>query len=91
VAFFGFPLETIASEADRLEMFSRLLPALVTDYTPPEDTGFTDTGDADTGGEEGKPRACGCATSGSSGNTGLLALFALGWLRVRSRPRRAIL
>ncbi len=91
VALFGFPLETMASEADRLEVFSRLLPILVPDYTPPEDTGFTDTGEVDTGGETGKPRACGCASGALPGSQGWLALLALGWLRVRSAPRRDIL
>jgi len=72
VALFGFPLETIASEASRLEVFSRLMPLLAPDYVEPVDTGYQDTGEpgGDTGEEESKNIGCGCASVSSSGLAG---------------------
>ena len=89
VALFGFPLETIASEASRLEVFSRVLPLLAPDHEEPVDTGYQDTGapTEDTGVESDKPRACGCSSATGTRSAGGWVLV-LGLLLGVRRGRR---
>jgi MYXO-CTERM domain-containing protein len=88
VALFGFPLETIGSEAARSEALGAVLQALVPDYTVPSGTGGgigEDTGD--TGGSGGETKgSCACSTTANASSWwpwGLILLVGL------MRSRRA--
>lgn len=74
VALFGFPFEAIADADARDEVAARLLPALVPDYVPPEDTGGEPGGDDDSGGAAAarpspaeEAAGCGCASATTPG------------------------
>ncbi len=78
VALFGFPFETIRDPEARAAAALAVMSALVPDYVPPE-PGDTDEPGAgnDWDRHEISAARCGCATSGTSGATWLIAAGAL--------------
>lgn len=78
VAFLGFPVESIGSEADRHELIQRLLTTLAPNYTPPVLT--EDTGNPE---EESPTGGCACTSVQPIGSGLFLCVLIplMGWRR----------
>ncbi|MFZ5479611.1 MAG: N-acetylmuramoyl-L-alanine amidase [Myxococcota bacterium] len=91
VALFGYPFEAIGGAGVRAEVASRLLPALVPDYTPP-DAGVTagdDTGEplvATARADRAEAAGCGCDTGATPFGISVLLAALTAARRSSARP-----